>query len=74
VEIEHTVKIPERVLKLYAEERSSLNRAAELSGVSSAEFKQLFDQAGVNRPAGVLSDEECDRQLTAFYPKSPSAD
>lgn len=55
-----------RALSLYSENAISLNRAAELSGMSPEGFKQLLEDAGVSRPGGFLSEDARERKLADF--------
>lgn len=51
---------------LYSVKCISLNRAAELAGVSPEEFKDLFEDAGVPRALGFLSEERYEIELSGF--------
>ena len=44
----------------------SLNRAAELAGISSEDFKTELADRGIDREAGFLDDDERARQLDEF--------
>lgn len=58
---------PELRVKLavekYRSESVSLNRAAEIAGLSTEEFKEKLAEHGVNRDPGFLSEEERDEEL-----------
>jgi predicted HTH domain antitoxin len=53
----------ELAVEKYRTERVSLNRAAEIAGLSPAEFRELLHERGVVREAGFLSDEDRDAKL-----------
>lgn len=53
----------ELAIAKYREGTVSRNRAAELAGVTSAEFADLLAERGVTTPAGFLSDEERTEKL-----------
>lgn len=50
----------------YRDRDISLNRAAEVAGLSAEEFKQALDTRGERRPGSFLSDEERTERLTEF--------
>ena len=47
----------------YTDSSVSLNRAAEIAGVSPEEFKEILDSRGIARDAGFLSTEEREKKL-----------
>jgi predicted HTH domain antitoxin len=53
----------ELAVETYRTERVSLNRAAEIAGMSPTEFRELLHDRGISRPASFLSDEDRDEQL-----------
>ncbi|MDZ7688650.1 MAG: UPF0175 family protein [Halobacteriales archaeon] len=53
----------ELAVKKYKDGTVSLNRAAEIAGVSPAEFKEILRSRGVDRDAGFLSDEDREEKL-----------
>jgi len=53
----------ELAITKYTTGEISLNRAAELAGVSPGEFKDLLRSRGVDRDAGFLSAEDRTEQL-----------
>jgi len=50
----------------YRDGAISLNRAAEVAGLSAEEFKQALDTRGERRPGSFLSEEERTERLTEF--------
>jgi len=50
----------------YTEGSVSLNRAAEIAGLSPEEFKEMLSQRGVSRSAGFLSEDARDEKLSSF--------
>lgn len=50
----------------YRDGAISLNRAAEVAGLSPEEFKQALAKRGDRRPGSFLSDEERTERLTEF--------
>ena len=53
----------ELAVEQFRSESVSLNRAAEIAGVSAEEFKNILSDRGVERDAGFLSDEEREDRL-----------
>lgn len=53
----------ELAIEKYRTDRVSLNRAAELAGLSAGEFRELLADRGVTRDPSFLSDEDRDRYL-----------
>lgn len=53
----------ELAVEKYRTSRVSFNRAAEIAGLSSEEFKELLHERGITRDAGFLSAEERNRKL-----------
>lgn len=53
----------ELAVEKYRTERVSLNRAAEIAGMSPTEFRELLHDRGISRPAGFLSNEDRDERL-----------
>lgn len=53
----------ELAVEKYRRGDTSVNRAAEIAGMSPGEFRELLHDRGVTRTAGFLSAEERDRQL-----------
>lgn len=53
----------ELAVEKYRSERVSLNRAAEIAGLSPTEFRELLHERGVRRKGGFLSTEEHDARL-----------
>jgi len=53
----------ELAVEKYKDGAVSLNRAAEIAGVSPAEFKGILRSRGVDRDAGFLSDEDREEKL-----------
>lgn len=53
----------ELAVEKYRTSQVSLNRAAEIAGLSPEEFKELLRERSIPREAGFLSDEERDRKL-----------
>ena len=50
----------------YTEGSVSLNRAAEISGLSPEEFKQTLSERGISRNASFLSEDSRDEKLSGF--------
>lgn len=50
-------------IEKYRNDEVSVNRAAELAGISSEAFKEELANRGVTRSAGFLSDEERQEKL-----------
>jgi predicted HTH domain antitoxin len=48
-------------IELYQEEEISLSRAAEISGVSTIEFKDILANRGISRKIGARSKEELEQ-------------
>lgn len=53
----------ELAVEKYRTDRVSLNRAAELAGLSAEEFKSELADRGITREAGFLDDTERTREL-----------
>lgn len=53
----------ELAVEQFQSESVSLNRAAEIAGVSSEEFKDILSDRGIEREASFLSDEEREDRL-----------
>ena len=53
----------ELAVKKYTDGKVSLNRAAEIAGVSPAEFKEILQSRGVDRDAGFMSEEDREEKL-----------
>lgn len=53
----------ELAVKKYRTGRVSFNRAAEIAGLSSEEFKELLHERGIARDASFLSSAERNRKL-----------
>ncbi|PSQ47254.1 hypothetical protein BRD19_09910 [Halobacteriales archaeon SW_7_65_23] len=54
----------ELAVEQFRSESVSLNRAAEIAGVSAEEFKNILSDRGTERDAGFLSDEEREDRLS----------
>lgn len=50
----------------YADKSVSLNRAAEIAGVSPEAFKTLLESRGIDREAGFLTEKERAEKLEEF--------
>ena len=53
-------------IEKYRTRAVSLNRAAELAGISTEEFKDELSERGVARESGFLDDDERKRKLDTF--------
>ena len=53
----------ELAIEKYRTERVSLNRAAELAGLSAEEFKAELSDRGISREAGFLDEDQRERKL-----------
>jgi predicted HTH domain antitoxin len=51
----------------YQSDEVSLNRAAELAGVSAEQFKDELAERGIGRDAGFLDQETRERQLDDYF-------
>ena len=53
----------ELAVEKYREDEISLNRAAEITGMSPEEFKSVLESRGIKRKPGFLSTEDSEKEL-----------
>jgi len=53
----------ELAVEKYREDEISLNRAAEIAGMSPEEFKSVLEARGIKRKPGFLSTEDSEEEL-----------